>query len=60
MAWKVKALLDSAAIVAIAVGTQIALTKPEIGAIIVAVGVGIKAAAEYLYDQGVITRLKGK
>jgi hypothetical protein len=56
MSWKVKALLDSLSAILIAVGAVIAQTSKEYGAIIVAVGVGIKAASEYLYEQGIITR----
>jgi len=54
MAWKLKALLDSIAMIAIAAGGIIAQQDKTIGSIIVAVGLAVKAAAEYLYEQGVI------
>jgi hypothetical protein len=58
MAWKIKAVLDGVSMVAIAVGTAITQYNREAGAIIVACGLAIKAAAEYLYEQGIIVGLK--
>jgi hypothetical protein len=54
MAWKLKTVLDSIAIGLMAVGAAPALQgKPE-AALVVAVGVFVKAVAEYLYEKGVI------
>lgn len=58
MPYMVKALLDTIAMVAVAVGTAIA-SNPSgflFGSVIIAVGFGIKAASEYLAEQGIITK----
>jgi hypothetical protein len=54
MAWKLKAALDAVSMVAIAVGTIMQQQGRVEGYILVACGLAVKAAAEYLYEQGII------
>jgi hypothetical protein len=58
MLYPVKALLTTIATVAIALGTVL-ITQASVstvGYVLVAIGLGINAAAEYLAEQGVITK----
>jgi len=58
MPWAIKGLMDIVVMVLVAVGTMIVASNFSLGTVILAVATGIKAAVEYLYEKGIIVKLK--
>jgi hypothetical protein len=60
MAWEVKWIFDSVGTVLIAVGEIMATKDPVFGHVVAAVGVGVLAVGNYLFEKGIIMKVKAR